>query len=80
MLCLSSFDERLQRLSRWLERMDVRLSTELPEGRHSDQEKAMLERVEEFQHEALKERSDNTPMMPGNLNIIQKIKINRPTE
>ncbi|XP_073726049.1 nesprin-1 isoform X5 [Misgurnus anguillicaudatus] len=53
---LSGFDSRLQRLTRWSERMDVRLSTELPEGRHSDQEKAMLERVEEFQHEVLKER------------------------
>lgn len=73
MLCLSSFDERLQRLSRWLERMDVRLSTELPEGRHSDQEKAMLERVEEFQHEALGERSDDTPMMMDDLIFIEKI-------
>lgn len=55
-LCLSSFESCLQRLTRWLERMDVRMSTELPEGRHSDQEKVTLERVEEFQHEVLKER------------------------
>ncbi|KTG33654.1 hypothetical protein cypCar_00001469, partial [Cyprinus carpio] len=36
--------------------MDVRMSTELPEGRHGDQERVTLERVEEFQHEVLKER------------------------
>ncbi|XP_056332551.1 nesprin-1-like isoform X4 [Danio aesculapii] len=53
---LSGFDSRLQRLSRWLERMDVKMSTELPEGRHGDQERVTLERVEEFQHEVLKER------------------------
>ncbi|KAG1946578.1 nesprin-1 [Pimephales promelas] len=53
---LSGFESCLQRLTRWLERMDVRMSTELPEGRHSDQEKVTLERVEEFQHEVLKER------------------------
>lgn len=55
-LCLSSFESHLQRLTRWLERMDVRMSTELPEGRHGDQERVTLERVEEFQHEVLKER------------------------
>ncbi|KTF86540.1 hypothetical protein cypCar_00031779 [Cyprinus carpio] len=53
---LSGFESRLQRLTRWLERMDVRMSTELPEGRHGDQERVTLERVEEFQHEVLKER------------------------
>lgn len=56
--CLCSFENHLQRLSRWLERMEVRLGTELPEGKHGDQEKASLERVEEFYQEALKERSD----------------------
>uniref|UniRef100_A0A672NJW8 Nesprin-1-like n=1 Tax=Sinocyclocheilus grahami TaxID=75366 RepID=A0A672NJW8_SINGR len=53
---LSGFESRLQRLTRWLEHMDVRMSTELPEGRHSDHERVTLERVEEFQHEVLKER------------------------
>ncbi|RXN33841.1 nesprin-1 isoform X3 [Labeo rohita] len=53
---LSGFESRLERLTRWLERMDVRMSTELPEGRHGDQERVTLERVEEFQHEVLKER------------------------
>lgn len=53
-----SFENNLQRLSRWLERMEVRLSTELPESRHGEQEKTTLERVEAFYEEALKERSD----------------------
>lgn len=57
-ICLYSFDNNLQRLSRWLERMEVRLSTELPESKHGEQEKTTLERVEAFYEEALKERLD----------------------
>lgn len=53
-----SFENNLQRLSRWLERMEVRLSTELPESKLGEQEKTTLERVEAFYEEALKERSD----------------------
>ncbi|TSO25166.1 Nesprin-1 [Bagarius yarrelli] len=53
---LNGFENNLQRLSRWLERMEVRLSTELPESKHGEQEKTTLERVEAFYEEALKER------------------------
>lgn len=57
---LYSFENNLQRLTRWLERMEVRLSTELPESKHAEQEKTSLERVEAFYEEVLKERSDIT--------------------
>lgn len=69
-LCFSSFESCLQRLTRWLERMDVRMSTELPEGRHSDQEKVTLERVEEFQHEVLKERLEQVKLTNINLSSL----------
>lgn len=36
----------------------MRLSTELPESKHGEQEKTTLERVEAFYEEALKERLD----------------------
>lgn len=36
----------------------MRLSTELSESKHGEQEKTTLDRVEVFYEEALKERSD----------------------
>lgn len=36
----------------------MRLSTELSESKHGEQEKTTLDRVEAFYEEALKERSD----------------------
>lgn len=38
----------------------MRLSTELPESKHGEQEKTTLERVEAFYEEALKERLNTT--------------------
>lgn len=50
------FEGRLKKLRWWLEHMEKRMTTDLPEVKQSGSEKAVLERVEEYQQEVLKER------------------------
>ncbi|XP_052352542.1 nesprin-1-like isoform X4 [Oncorhynchus keta] len=53
---LNGFEGRLKRLRQWLEHMEQRVTSELPEEKHRGLEKATLEGVEEYQQEVLKER------------------------
>uniref|UniRef100_A0A8C7ULC6 Spectrin repeat containing, nuclear envelope 1b n=1 Tax=Oncorhynchus mykiss TaxID=8022 RepID=A0A8C7ULC6_ONCMY len=50
------FEGRLKRLRQWLEHMEQRVTSELPEEKHRGLEKATLEGVEEYHQEVLKER------------------------
>ena len=51
------FEGRLKKLRWWLEHMEKRMTTDLSEAQQQrGPEKAMLEQVEEYQQEVLKER------------------------
>ncbi|XP_076155328.1 nesprin-1 isoform X4 [Alosa pseudoharengus] len=53
---LNCFEDHVQKLQRWLELMQGRMTTELPEEKSSELEKSALQRVEEFQQEVTQER------------------------
>ncbi|KAK6304736.1 hypothetical protein J4Q44_G00253220 [Coregonus suidteri] len=52
---LNGFEGHLKRLRQWLEHMEQRLTSALPEEKHRGPEKATLDRVEEYHQEVLKE-------------------------
>lgn len=54
---LCRFEGRLKKLRWWLEHMEKRMTTDLLEANQRGPEKAVLEQVEEYQQEVLKERS-----------------------
>ena len=54
--CLCRFEGRLKKLRWWLEHMEKRMTTDLLEAKQRGPEKAVLEQVEEYQQEVLKER------------------------
>nr|XP_057913481.1 nesprin-1 isoform X6 [Doryrhamphus excisus] len=53
---MKGFEGRLKKLRWWLEHMEKRMTTDLLEANQRGSEKALLEQVEEYQQEALKER------------------------
>lgn len=60
------FEGRLKKLRWWLEHMESRMTTDLLEAKQRGPEKAVLEQVEEYQQEVLKERCvSSLIMIPG---------------
>ncbi|KAF1374585.1 hypothetical protein PFLUV_G00230620 [Perca fluviatilis] len=53
---MKGFEGRLKKLRWWLEHMEKRMTTDLLEAKQRGPEKAVLEQVEEYQQEVLKER------------------------
>ncbi|XP_061651777.1 nesprin-1 isoform X12 [Phyllopteryx taeniolatus] len=53
---MKGFEGRLKKLKWWLEYMERRMSTDLLEAKQCGPEKALLQQVEEYQQEVLKER------------------------
>lgn len=50
------FEGRLKKLRWWLEHMESRMTTDLLEAKQHGSERALIEQVEEYQQEVLKER------------------------
>lgn len=50
------FEGRLKKLRWWLEHMEKRMTTDFLEAKQRSPEKAVLDQVEEYQQEVLKER------------------------
>ncbi|KAJ0008744.1 hypothetical protein NQD34_016159 [Periophthalmus magnuspinnatus] len=53
---MKGFESRLKKLKWWLEHMEKRMTTDFLETKQRSPEKVVLEQVEEFQQEVLKER------------------------
>lgn len=53
---LCRFEGRLKKLRWWLEHVEKRMTTDLLEAKQRGPEKAVLEQVEQYQQEILKER------------------------
>lgn len=53
---LCRFDGRLKKLRWWLEHVEKRMTTDMLEAKQRGPEKAVLEQVEQYQQEILKER------------------------
>ncbi|MEQ2161686.1 hypothetical protein GOODEAATRI_012073, partial [Goodea atripinnis] len=53
---MKGFEGRLKKLRWWLEHMENRMTTDLLEAKQHGSERALIEQVEEYQQEVLKER------------------------
>lgn len=53
---LYRFEGRLKKLTWWVENVEKRMTTDLLEAKQRGPEKAVLEQVEQYQQEILKER------------------------
>ncbi|MED6268686.1 hypothetical protein CHARACLAT_024850, partial [Characodon lateralis] len=53
---MKGFEGRLKKLRWWLEHMENRMTTDLLEAKQNGSERALIEQVEEYQQEVLKER------------------------
>lgn len=56
MSILYRFEGRLKKLRWWVENVEKRMTTDLLEAKQHGPEKAVLEQVEQYQQEILKER------------------------
>lgn len=56
MSILCRFEGRLKKLTWWVENVEKRMTTDLLEAKQRGPEKAVLEQVEQYQQEILKER------------------------
>lgn len=63
-----SFEGRLKKLRWWLDHVEKRMTTDLLEANQCGPEKTVLEQLEEYQQDILKERS-----VMSSLNIPKKV-------
>lgn len=67
------FEGRLKKLKWWLEHMEKRMTSDLLEANQRGPEKALLEQVEEYQQEVLKERCPSAHVFVGQRNKVHRL-------